>query len=148
MCAVSAEQWDDLNLEPNNTAFLGKLMAAKKIDPSDTSARLKLFSTMVYDSDCATDVNADGIPDFITSDDLSVENGIITADELKIETDTPDAFTAAYFDTSDMPYTVDGNTITAGFTIPEQLAGQNIDLMFDVSRGAHITRITLNRVNN
>lgn len=165
MCAVSAEQWDDLNLEPNNTAFLGKLMAAKKIDPSDTSARLKLFSTMVYDSDCATDVNADGIPDFITSDDLSVENGVITTDrdtqlvlpshfkvdttyELKIETDTPDAFTAAYFDTSDMPYTVDGNTITSGFTIPEQLAGQNIDLMFDVSRGAHITRITLNRVNN
>lgn len=164
MCTISAEQWDDLTLEANNMVFLGKLLAVSEIPADNTSDRLSLFSSMVYDSDHATDVNADGIPDFITGEDLTAQDGTISAAsdtaitipayfktsgvyELRIKTDTPEAFRSAYFGTVEMPYTIEDDTVVAGFTLPDQLANQSIDLIFDVTEGAHITSITLNRTS-
>lgn len=162
MCAVSAEQWDDLTLEPNNISFLGKLLAVSDIPAENSAERLSLFSSMVYDSDYATDVNADGIADFVTGESLTAQDGAILAAsdttltisayfktegsyELRITTDTPDAFSSASLGDIEMPYSIEGTEIVAGFTLPAQLANQSIDLSFQLKDGASISSISFYR---
>lgn len=67
LCAVNAQQLDNVNLTARNNTFLGKLIKVYALSGEELNTQLAVFSGMVADTAYAPDVNADGAPDYATT---------------------------------------------------------------------------------